>query len=79
MNIRILDRWDDGYDSYFTIGINKAECVDVKYMINIDFMYVMECANGYEVYRIGDNTGNGTRNITSREKEAIDWLIQKGD
>ena len=72
MNPIVIDRWADGEDEYFIVELGCMKC-DVKVIKKPieDYIYVMQCENGKELY---DNDPNiGIRNIEfSEEIDVID-------
>ena len=79
MNIKLIDRWDDiEGNKYLTLDIGNNEWVDVKRSIEDDgwYTYIMDCENGYEVYKDGEV--NGCRHTTwDEEKEIMDFVAEQ--
>ena len=67
MNFKLVDRWDDNEEKYFTYELDDHGRVDVKRTTD-GFIYVMECSNGYEVYGTGLE---GYRNLTEDEEYVV--------
>ena len=75
-----IDRWDDLYgdEMYITVGLNMKECVDAKRNATSELTYIMDCANGFEVYTV--DSEDGTRNLTDAEREEVlDWITEQFD
>ena len=86
--MKIINKWDDigvdGTDVYFTVELADDEFVDVKYpnMHNRDYVnsysYVMECANGLQVYSTETNEdGIGIRELSHEEEDNIIEFVGK--
>ena len=69
--MELYDRWDDwsseGNERYITIELDDYGKVDLKRKEN-GFMYVMNCGNGFEVYRDADD---GYRFLTKDEEDEV--------
>lgn len=82
MDIKLIDRWDDiEGNKYFTLCIDdtpRRDFVDVKRSIDEDgwFNYIMDCENGYEVYKEGET--NGWRHTSwEEENEIMDFVVEQ--
>lgn len=91
MNLIISDKWNDGFDDYFTVDIKEPDgtiyFVDVKHVISedtgdcSDYYYVMDTDNGLEVYyRNIFGEPIGLYNLTrEQEHEVLDYVLRKGN
>lgn len=73
--MEVVDRWDDisgeGYERYLTIELDNYDRVDVKRKED-GFTYIMQCANGYEVYKPeGNEDGIGYRYLDESEQDEV--------
>ena len=62
----VIDRWSDGVDDYFIVEFGCMKC-DVKVVKRpvADYVYVMDCENGKELYE--DDPDVGIRNLEPHE------------
>ena len=69
-NLLIKDEWEDFDGKYLTVEVAPKKYVDVKSpKENPDFIYVMDCSNGYEVYEEGSD--GGVENLTPNQYEEV--------
>ena len=76
MNPIVIDRWSDGENKCFTVelGCMKCDVKAVKQPIE-DYIYVMQCENGKEVYE--NDSSIGIRNIKSSEETNVINAVRK--
>lgn len=79
--LTLRDHWDDSGDKFLEIKIGKHEACCVK--TTNDLMYVLQCADGNDVYSDIGGADFPLRKLTSEEyesvikfcKEVIEWHI----
>lgn len=80
IKVELLDRWDDLFDNgdrYMELLVNdksRAICVKVK---PDDSWYVMQCADGREVYDGGYGADMPIGFLTTDEFEAVKWFVEE--
>ena len=76
MNPIVIDRWSDGNDEYFTVELGCCKC-DVKAIKQPtkDYIYIMQCKNGKEVYDKDPDVG--IRNIEFPEEADVILAVRK--
>ena len=56
--MKIVNSWNDNGDKYVTVEVAENKFVDVKKPFDsTDYVYVMDCANGLEVYEKDSDKG----------------------
>ncbi len=69
---KVIEQWDDYGDHYATVSITEDESVCVKRPFDGDgYIYVMQCENGYEVYKNSLGPDTGFRHPTEKEYDEI--------
>ncbi len=78
MDIELVDRWDflGSDDQFIVVKFNKEEQCELKKKRN--FLYILKCQNGYEVYNTKDCNCIGYRNLTPNEHgQVIDYIREQ--
>lgn len=79
MEIKLVDRWDDVMGNhYLTLDIGDNERVDVKKYLDgsLYYTYFMDCNNGLEVYKEGEDDGH--RDLSEDErKELMNYIREQ--
>ena len=70
--IKAIEHWKDHGADYIEISVSDNERVCVKKPDNNSaYMYVMQCSNGYEVYKDHIGPEQGHRNLSKKEYNKV--------
>ncbi len=74
--MKIIDTWEDNGDKYCTVEVEENRFVEVKMPFDTpDYVYVMDCENGLEVYEKGSD--KGIKNLSLEEYAKVTDLAYR--
>ena len=74
--MKIIDTWEDNGDKYCTVEVEENKFVDVKKPYDsTDYVYVMDCQNGLEVYE--KDSDKGVANLSLEQYAKVTDLVYR--
>lgn len=72
--MKIVDRYDDDTSTIYTVQIADGLCVDVKHVIEDNYFYVMDLADGKQVYNEEYSETDRGVDYPINENEIVDFV-----